>query len=423
MAEREVYVDLPPEQRVPGMCARLNRCLYGTRDAPARWEAFLTAQLKQMGFVRGKASPCCFRHVTRDLRCIVHGDDFVFVGPEAELRWAQKRMEASFLVKVIGQLGGDSGDLAELRVLNRIFRWTSDGILLEADPRHQEILVAAERGSALLTPGAKETVSEPAEDVPLDTAAVSAFRSEAARGNYLGLDRPDIAFAAKELCRRMSAPDRAGLRSLQRFVRYLKGSPRLVYSFPWQDECELDVFVDTDFAGCLATRRSTSGGVALRGTHLIKHWSCTQRAVTLSSAEAELYGLVKGTTEALGIQAWGRDLGIDMAVRMHADSEAAIGICRRSGIGRVRHLAVGQLWVQEGLRRGDFALYKVRGNQNPADVLTKHVPRDVLDRHLRTLGLARADGRAASAPHAQLASLEMQRSRGGGGGAGAQPGR
>ena len=103
----------------------------------------------------------------------------------------------------------------------------------------------------------------------------------------------------------------------------------------------------------------------------------------------------------------GRDLGLEMAVRMHADSAAAIGICRRSGIGRVRHLAVGQLWVQEGLRRGDFELYKVRGDQNPADVLTKSVPREVLDRHLRTLGLERAEGRAASAPHAQLQELEL----------------
>ena len=75
MAEREVCDDLPPEQRVSGMCARLNRCFYGTRDASARWE------VKQMGFVRGKASPCCYRHTTRDLRCVVHGDDFVFIGP------------------------------------------------------------------------------------------------------------------------------------------------------------------------------------------------------------------------------------------------------------------------------------------------------------------------------------------------------
>ena len=62
---------------------------------------------------------------------------------------------------------------------------------------------------------------------------------------------------------------------MQRLTRYLKDSPRLVYSFPWQKDSDLDVFVDTDFAGCLATRRSTSGGVALRGAHLIKHWSST----------------------------------------------------------------------------------------------------------------------------------------------------
>ena len=163
--------------------------------------------------------------------------------------------------------------------------------------------------------------------------------------------------------------------------------------------------MDTDFAGCLATRRSTSGGVALRGAHLIKYWSSTQKAVTLSAAEAEFYGLVKGTAERLGIQAWGRDLGLEMKIRMNADSAAAIAFCRRSGIGRVRHFAVGQLWVQESLRRGDFELYKVSGNQNPADILTKSLPREALDRHLRTLGLVRAVGRAASAPHAQPQGL------------------
>ena len=87
--------------------------------------------------------------------------------------------------------------------------------------------------------------------------------------------------------------------------------------------------------------------------------------MTLSSAEAELCGFVKATTEALGIQAWGRDLGLEMTVRMHADSAAAIVICRRSGIGRVRHFAVGQLWVQEGLRRGGFELYKVSAPITP----------------------------------------------------------
>ena len=73
-----------------------------------------------MGFVRGLASPRCYQHCYRDLACIVHGNDFDFVGPERELRWVQVRMEHVFLVKVIGQMGGDPEDLTELRVLKRL---------------------------------------------------------------------------------------------------------------------------------------------------------------------------------------------------------------------------------------------------------------------------------------------------------------
>ena len=140
----------------------------------------------------------------------------------------------------------------------------------------------------------------------------------------------------------------------------------------------------------------------MRGSHLIKHWSSTQKAVTLSSAEAELCGIVKGTTEALWIQSVGRDLVLSMTLSIHTDSAAAVGICKRAGIGRIRHLAVEQLSVQEGLRRGDFRLFKVQGDANPADALTKHLSREVLDKHFAALSLKRLAGRAVSAPKAQL---------------------
>ena len=61
-AEREVYIELPPERWKPGVCGRLIRSLYGTREAPALWERFLAAQLEAVGFIRGKANPCLFRH-------------------------------------------------------------------------------------------------------------------------------------------------------------------------------------------------------------------------------------------------------------------------------------------------------------------------------------------------------------------------
>ena len=54
-------------------------------------------------------------------------------------------------------------------------------------------------------------------------------------------------------------------------------------------------------------------------------------------------GVVKAATEGIGLQSLARDLGIDLSLQIYADSSAAIGICRRTGIGRVRHLAVGQL--------------------------------------------------------------------------------
>ena len=161
----------------------------------------------------------------------MHGDDFVFVGEEKDLRWVQELMEVSFLVKVIGQVCGDSSDLKELRVLNQVLRWTEAGILLEADPRHQVILTAAEPGCAVLTPSVKEQmIGEVAEKLAtlLSAESTGVFRSEAARCNFLGLHRLDVASAAKELCRRMSSPDKASQLALQCLVRYLTNSLRFM---------------------------------------------------------------------------------------------------------------------------------------------------------------------------------------------------
>ena len=77
-AERDLYVELPAE--AGGGYARLIRSLYGTRDAPALWEAYAAAQLQALGFQRGRSNACVFFHPGRGLRCLVHGDDFVVTG-------------------------------------------------------------------------------------------------------------------------------------------------------------------------------------------------------------------------------------------------------------------------------------------------------------------------------------------------------
>ena len=73
-------------------------------------------------------------------------------------------------------------------------------------------------------------------------------------------------------------------------------------TYPWQKytNCTRRQ-VDSDWAGCARTRRSTSGGTLYRGSHLLAHWSRTQTTVALSSGEAELNVSLKGGVELFGI--------------------------------------------------------------------------------------------------------------------------
>ena len=109
------------------------------------------------------------------------------------------------------------------------------------------------------------------------------------------------------------------------------------------------------------------------GKHIIKSWSSTQASVSLSSGEAEFYGVVKASGISLGYQALLKDLGHTLPVRVWTDSTATIGICGRQGLGKLRHVDTQCLWIQQRVRDSTIELVKVRGEENPADLFTKHL--------------------------------------------------
>ena len=137
---------------------------------------------------------------------------------------------------------------------------------------------------------------------------------------------------------------------------------------------ELVVYCDANFAGCNRTRKSTLGGVILWNGHFVKSWSKTMSIIALSSGESELGAVVKAAAEALGIRAIMQDLGMDPNVKIsiQSDATAAIGMVRRLGLGKVRHLAVGDLWIQQRVRSGDIQISKIAGTANPSDSQTKN---------------------------------------------------
>ena len=107
------------------------------------------------------------------------------------------------------------------------------------------------------------------------------------------------------------------------------------------------------------------------GTHLIKSWSSTQPGIALSSGEAEVVGVTRACAITLGYRSLLADLGLQMAGRVWTDSSAAIGICKRQGLGKLRHLDTQMLWVQQRVRNNDLDFCSVPGEKNPADIFTK----------------------------------------------------
>ena len=133
------------------------------------------------------------------------------------------------------------------------------------------------------------------------------------------------------------------------------------------------------------------------GSHLIRAWAKTQSTIALSSAEAELYGGVKTACETLGVAALLKDLGQVVKMRMHMDASAALGIAQRQGVGKVRHLSTGTLWLQEQELKEILKLVKIAGSLNVADIFTKYIGQSLMEQHIGAMNLEYRDGRASAA--------------------------
>ena len=83
---------------------------------------------------------------------------------------------------------------------------------------------------------------------------------------------------------------------------------------------------------------------------------------------------------------------------MATDATAAMGMSRRLGIGRIRHLDTSMLWIHSKIRNGDIDLENVLGKHSPSDALTKHITGPEIKEHMKRLGMIVQEGRPASAP-------------------------
>ena len=136
---------------------------------------------------------------------------------------------------------------------------------------------------------------------------------------------------------------------------------------PGQDVVGL---TDSDRAGCLDARRSTCGGVVRHGEHTISWWCKLQSGVALSSCEAELNSTLKGAIEGLNVQRLANAFNDWPSLELRTDASASRGVIMRQGVGKVRHLHVKQMWIQEAVAAGELVVVRVPLAESCADSLT-----------------------------------------------------
>ncbi|CAK0871008.1 unnamed protein product [Prorocentrum cordatum] len=360
---RELYIRLPEEDAQAGFVGRLLRTLYGTRDAANAWDEFFNEAIVRREYEVGLSSPCLYYCAAEDSAGWRHGDDLVFEGPDEWLDRLEEGLWSVMILKRRAKLGWGTADDKHVTILNRLvdLNDASRVVSLEPDPRHVDLLrglVGFDGRSKSVTTPADKRLEDMHDEEPLGRGQATAFRSATMRLAYLAADVPVYGFSANRLARFMAKPTVGSWARLKRCLKYLHGHGRWIQQFPLQDQPgRIDVYADSDWA------------------------------------QAEFVAQVKGGSAAIGMRSMIRDMGGQVSIDLHTDSTAGKGIASRVGLGKVRHLDTGLLWLQHHVNRRDLRIKKVHKDENLADIGTKAVSVTVQETLMKLMNFREATGR------------------------------
>jgi hypothetical protein len=368
-----VIIRPPPNLRKPGKLWKLVRALYGLRSSPRLFQEHFAKVLAKLKWTRCTADAQLFRHECGALM-MIHADDILMTAPPNMLEKLQadisKHMKLKWGAKISAKWTS---------YLGKEWRMEDDGHLAVRIPDHyyDDILnLGGMQGCRTTTTPCEKVVPGDAEPLSADDARV--YRTLVGKCIWMGPDRPDLAFAIKELARHVAQPTMADFLAMKKLLRYLQGTRaaylELIGELGAHDE--ITAYADADWASNSCDRRSTSGGVVLVGGALVQSWSRTQPSVALSTCEAELLAMGMAASEAKFIQSILRELlpGEQHKIVLYTDASSAKQVAYRRGLGRLKHVDTRHLWLQDEVREGRLEIRKVLTELNPADIFTKPLP-------------------------------------------------
>jgi hypothetical protein len=372
----EVYVGQPPGFEIEGKSSKvlkLKKALYGLRQAPRAWNSKLNSTLTELGFEKCPSESALYRKKIKDSVLVVgvYVDDLVITGGNSQaIENFKNQMKARFSMTDLGLLSyylgievkqGEEGiTLCQSGYAKRILEKMG---MSRCNPTHTP-----------LEPRLKLSKLSQAEKVD-----PTEYRSVVGSLRYLLHTRPDLSFSVGYVSRFMEQPTKEHMAAVKHLLRYVKGTVNSGCCYrKLTDKPELLGYSDSDHAGDVDDRKSTTGVLYYYGHCPISWASQKQRIVAQSSCEAEYVAAAIAASQGVWLSRLIEEILGSEAVKftIKVDNQSAISLCKNPVFHeRSKHIDVRYHFVRECVEEGKLEVEHVRTEEQHADILTKPLAR------------------------------------------------
>lgn len=386
--EEDIFMKQPPglEDGTDNVCF-LNKSLYGLKQAPRVWNHKLSDFIISIGFVRSLSDGALFIQNSQALGTVfllVYVDDIQIAAKQLSSVMAVKQ---SLLSKFTGK------DLHESKFFLQMLiqRDRKNKLVYLRQQRHIEKLIdttGLQDAYPISTPMIVNVHRDPPGAVIQKASAITQYKSIVGALLHIAqFTRPDISFAVSYLARFQASPTTSNFARLRDVLLYLSGTAS--YSLRLGGNCCLQGFVDSDYAGCTVSRKSTTGIVVKFGSGSIAWKSSKQPTVSRSSTEAEYIAAGEIAKELQYLIQVVPQFNIEAScVPVGIDNFAAKCLVEDPiSAARTKHIEIIYHHVREKVKRQQLKFVSVPTAENPADVFTKPLPRERFQQHRETIGV------------------------------------
>ena len=391
---QKIYMRPPTGIKLPtGYSLLLLRALYGLHQSPRLWNAEINATLKSLGFEPTDADPCVYT-MSDETKVIaiflIHVDDCLVAAEKDLAAKIAKQLMSIYEMTSQGTptwvLGlGIDYDLERgvARLSQKAYVQSMIVKYNMSDCNPAKTPAATERLIAAHAPLPKQEAAD-MKNIP--------YRNLVGTLMYaMVCTRPDIAFAVIQVAKFSNNPSKKHWTAAKRILRYLKGTQEYGLTYTRASEFDVQGFSDSDWAGDLDTRRSTSGYVFTVLGSPLSWCSRLERPVSLSSCEAELVSLLQGGKEAIWIRKALKSYGFpcDRPMVLWEDNQGCIAIAtnQRGMSSRTKHVATRYFAIRQFVEDGEVEISYVSTEEQLADIFTKPLGAEIFMRLVVALGL------------------------------------